>query len=191
MTRVARLLREERLDALVGLGDRGRSSGRGARRHARSATARPLRPGRGDPHRPLLRRGDADAADPPEAGRRRAARRGSRRDAVGPSRARPESAPEAPATPPRPGQKPRLLDLREPTDLERSHLLHRLDLLGVAWGEIPQASGKGTFKEAWQLQWKPELAVALIEASLWGTTVETRGLGQAVDEGDALTDLPA
>jgi hypothetical protein len=26
------------------------------------------------------------------------------------------------------------LDLRKPADLERSHLLHRLNLLGIAWG---------------------------------------------------------
>ena len=43
---------------------------------------------------------------------------------------------------------------------------------GVPWGEVAGASGKkGTFKEVWQLQWQPEFAVALIEASVWGNTI--------------------
>jgi hypothetical protein len=65
------------------------------------------------------------------------------------------------------------LDLRKPTDLARSHLLHRLALLDVPWG-VPQESRTqniGTFRETWQLTWRPELDVALIEASMWGSTV--------------------
>ena len=73
--------------------------------------------------------------------------------------------------PPDPAQTTKVLDLREANDLERSRLLHRLGLLDVPWGRVQHASGKGTFKEAWGLQWQPEFAVALIEASLWGTTV--------------------
>ncbi|MCQ4121335.1 DUF5682 family protein [Rhodococcus tibetensis] len=66
------------------------------------------------------------------------------------------------------------LDLRKDIDVTRSRLLHRLQLLGVDWG-IPadsEISGTGTFRETWSLTWNPELAVAVIEASLWGTTVE-------------------
>lgn len=65
------------------------------------------------------------------------------------------------------------LDLRTPSQRERSHLLHRLGILDVPWGE-PVATGRtrGTFKEAWQLEWRPELAVALIDASGRGTTIE-------------------
>ena len=64
------------------------------------------------------------------------------------------------------------LDLRKPAQLARSVLLHRLALLGVDWG-IPTETGRtlGTFKEAWTLQWKPELAIAVVEASRYGTTV--------------------
>jgi Family of unknown function (DUF5682) len=65
------------------------------------------------------------------------------------------------------------LDLRKPTDLARSHLLHRLALLDVPWG-VPQESRTqniGTFRETWQLTWRPELDVALIEAGMWGSTV--------------------
>lgn len=64
------------------------------------------------------------------------------------------------------------LDLRQPSQLARSTLLHRLRVLGVDWG-VPTVTGRttGTFKEAWELLWRPELSVAVIEASLHGTTI--------------------
>lgn len=72
---------------------------------------------------------------------------------------------------PEAGDKLLTLDLRKPTDLARSHLLHRLRLLAIDWG-IPQPStGKGTFKEAWQLSWTPELSLTVIEAGRWGNTI--------------------
>ncbi|MEO6811547.1 MAG: DUF5682 family protein [Isosphaeraceae bacterium] len=92
---------------------------------------------------------------------------------------------------PDPSQLTKVLDLREPTDLERSRLLHRLDLLGVAWGRVTHVSGRGTFKEAWELQWTPDLAVALIEASVWGATVEDAASALASDRSDREQDLPA
>ncbi|OXM75298.1 DUF5682 family protein [Amycolatopsis sp. KNN50.9b] len=71
-------------------------------------------------------------------------------------------------------EQPLELDLRTPTHLERSKLLHRLLLLGVRWGEPAETTRtKGTFRESWVLQWRPELAVALIEASGHGTTIES------------------
>lgn len=63
------------------------------------------------------------------------------------------------------------LDLRQPLALQRSRLLHRLTLLGLPWGKRLSNGGKGTFKERWQLQWQPEFAVRLIEASVHGNTV--------------------
>jgi hypothetical protein len=65
------------------------------------------------------------------------------------------------------------LDLRKPNDLARSHLLHRLELLGVTWGAPQQGRTRniGTFRESWQLTWRPDLDLALIEASMWGSTV--------------------
>lgn len=74
--------------------------------------------------------------------------------------------------PPEAAQRLLDLDLRKPTDLERSHVLHRLNLLGIPWGQAEQSSGgKGTFHELWRLQWQPELAVSLIEANVWGNTL--------------------
>ena len=64
------------------------------------------------------------------------------------------------------------LDLRTENDRERSHLLHRLRLLGIDWGTPERsAGGKGTFREAWKLQWQPEFAIRLIEAGVLGTTI--------------------
>ena len=64
------------------------------------------------------------------------------------------------------------LDLRKDSQRERSVLLHRLRLLGVPWGtEADAGRSTGTFKEAWELVWEPELSVALIEAGVHGTTV--------------------
>jgi hypothetical protein len=67
------------------------------------------------------------------------------------------------------------LDLRVAGDLERSRFLHRLALLDVPWGEPArsQVRATGTFRESWSLRWRPELAVAVVAASLWGTTVES------------------
>ena len=64
-------------------------------------------------------------------------------------------------------------DLRQPMDRERSQLLRRLRLLGIEWGIPTEASrGRGTFHELWQVRWKPEFAIALIEASRYGHTLE-------------------
>lgn len=65
------------------------------------------------------------------------------------------------------------LDLRQPNDLARSHLLHRLRLLELPWGAptAGQRSSRGTFHEVWQLQWQPEFALRIIEASRFGATV--------------------
>jgi hypothetical protein len=73
-------------------------------------------------------------------------------------------------------------DLRNATDLERSVLLHRLNLLGIPWGEMQRSGGgKGTFHELWRLQWHPEFEVQLIEANVYGNTVRS-AVAQAVRE---------
>ncbi|MGB6222057.1 DUF5682 family protein [Haloferula sp.] len=73
-----------------------------------------------------------------------------------------------------------VLDLREVGGRNRSLLLHRLQALGVEWGSKERARGKGTFKEEWRLQWKPELAVSIIEASAFGNTIETAAASRLV-----------
>jgi len=78
------------------------------------------------------------------------------------------------------------LDLRKENDAERSRLLHRLRLLGVAWGEPAVSRGStGTFRETWRLRWEPELAVRVAEAGVWGTTVLAAATARA--EADAVS----
>ncbi|WP_067175632.1 DUF5682 family protein [Microtetraspora niveoalba] len=87
------------------------------------------------------------------------------------------------------------LDLRKTLDLDRSRLLHRLGLIGVPWGTPRESRGKGTFKESWTLEWRPEFDVGLIEAAVWGITVEaaatTRVCELAADPEAPLADLTA
>lgn len=98
------------------------------------------------------------------------------------------------------------LDLRTPSHRERSQLLHRLAILAVPWGEpVDAGRSRGTFKEAWRLEWRPELSVALIDASGAGTTIAAAATATLTDraaeadvahltrivESALLADLPA
>ena len=75
------------------------------------------------------------------------------------------------------------LDLRRPLDLARSRLLHRLALLDLGWAVPGTADVRstGTFRETWRLEWRPELTVAVVGASVWGTTVGTAAARRVVD----------
>lgn len=85
------------------------------------------------------------------------------------------------------------LDLRQPNDLARSRLLHRLKLLELPWGELAGTGrgARGTFHEVWSLQWKPELALRLIEASRWGRTVASAATARAIDHAARAATLDA
>ena len=74
------------------------------------------------------------------------------------------------------------LDLRKETDQGRSVFLHRLGVLGIGWAEVTDdlVRGTGTFHETWTLRWRPELAVEIIDAALWGTTVESAATARIV-----------
>lgn len=81
------------------------------------------------------------------------------------------------------------LDLREDGGRARSAFLHRLMALAVPWGRKEQARTKGTFKERWVLQWNPELAVSIIDASAFGNTVETAASRRLVMLSDSTSGL--
>ena len=86
------------------------------------------------------------------------------------------------------------LDLRRDAGRARSVFLHRLRVLGVGWADpVSAGSTTGTFKEAWQLEWRPELAVSLVEASLYGNTVAAAAEESAREQAAAadLTGLAA
>lgn len=75
------------------------------------------------------------------------------------------------------------LDLRQPNDLARSHLLHRLNLLDLPWGQVARGgrSSKGSFHEVWNLQCQPEFQLRAIEASQWGQTVVQAATARVVE----------
>ena len=82
------------------------------------------------------------------------------------------------------------IDLRTPTGLRKSHLLHRLLALGVPWGVPEEGRGSsGTFRETWRVSWEPELSVRLVERSGYGSTVESAATARLVERADAATGL--
>ncbi|WP_022824954.1 DUF5682 family protein [Hymenobacter norwichensis] len=82
------------------------------------------------------------------------------------------------------------LDLRKELDLSRSHLLHRLRLLDVPWGQPRRAQGKaGTFHELWELQWQPDYALPVLDAGRWGNTVLDAAVGRARQRATDAPDL--
>jgi hypothetical protein len=81
------------------------------------------------------------------------------------------------------------LDLRKPNDLAKSHLLHRLTVLDIPWGEPEIATGQGTFKEPWTLQWQPEFAVRVVISSVWGNTVYRACKARLTDTAENATHL--
>jgi hypothetical protein len=84
------------------------------------------------------------------------------------------------------------LDLRQPAQLDRSHLLHRLRLLDINWGEPKEVAGKsGTFHELWTLEWEPEMALSVIEAGRWGNTVLAAAAARATARAAEATSLEA
>lgn len=86
--------------------------------------------------------------------------------------------------------KPLDLDLRQPAQLDRSHLLHRLRLLDINWGEPEKVTGtRGTFHEIWTLEWEPEMALAVIEAGRWGNTVLAAAAARAAARAAEATSL--
>ncbi len=82
-----------------------------------------------------------------------------------------------------------VLDLRKPNDLARSQLLHRLRLLNIHWGATQQSRGKGTFKETWMLGWQPEFEVQVIEAGRYGQTLAQASGAFVVEKSNAAQNL--
>lgn len=86
------------------------------------------------------------------------------------------------------------IDLREPKDLQKSHLLHRLNLLGIPWGTIREgnANATGSFKEIWRMEWQPEFSIGFIEVGIWGNTVRDAAVafvGQEAAESESLSEV--
>lgn len=85
------------------------------------------------------------------------------------------------------------LDLRQPLDLARSQFLHRLQLLNIAWGHPIPARGRqgGRSQEMWTLTWEPRMTIQVVEAAMWGNTVESAAQNSARDRADKAQELTA
>ena len=82
------------------------------------------------------------------------------------------------------------LDLRSEAGLLKSTLLHRLAILNVPWGKLVEAdTGRGTFREVWQLRWEPELSVRLAEALIHGPTIESAAAHAQIERAGASTSV--
>lgn len=58
-------------------------------------------------------------------------------------------------------------------DLNRSSFLHRLRVLEIGFAKLLRVDQKAaTWSERWELQWSPESEIQLVEAVLFGETVE-------------------
>lgn len=87
------------------------------------------------------------------------------------------------------------LDLRNTKnklDRDRSFLLYRLQILDIPWGKLKSGSkGKDRLssKETWILQWKPELAINVVEAGMWGNTVLDAVVNFAINKANESNDM--
>ncbi|MEM9918509.1 MAG: DUF5682 family protein [Bacteroidota bacterium] len=91
-------------------------------------------------------------------------------------------------------KKEKELDLRTPSNLLASQLLHRLNILGIDWGwerEVRKYGLAGSFHEHWLLKWRPEFALKIIEAGMWGKTVYEASQAFIRKQIESLDKLPA
>ncbi len=84
------------------------------------------------------------------------------------------------------------LDLRKPTNLKASRLLHQLLLLDIPFGQPVEAQeGKlGSFSENWRLKWDPDYIIRLIRAGMWGNTIYTAANRYLLHKADQQESLP-
>ena len=83
------------------------------------------------------------------------------------------------------------VDLRTPAGRRRSHLLHRLGILGVEWGTLEEGRGsRSTFRESWSLAWDPAMSVRLVECASYGTTLAGAATAMVVERALTAVRLP-
>jgi hypothetical protein len=56
------------------------------------------------------------------------------------------------------------------------------NLINLHWGTLVKSDGgRGTFREAWRVSWRPEFSIALAEALVFGVTVEEAASNATLD----------
>ncbi|MBE1446860.1 DUF5682 family protein [Paenibacillus sp. OAS669] len=75
-------------------------------------------------------------------------------------------------------------------DLNRSVLLHRLQLLGIDFAKKQRVQqNSATWAENWTLQWTPEAEIQAVESTLKGETIELAAAYVLKERLDACTDI--
>jgi hypothetical protein len=82
-------------------------------------------------------------------------------------------------------------DLRKPTQLLASKLLHSLMVLEVPWGKPMKGSQykTGSFSEKWKLKWVPDYYVKIVQAAIYGNTIEEAALNKMKEKLDKAKNL--
>ncbi len=85
------------------------------------------------------------------------------------------------------------LDLRKDLDRQRSEFLHRLLVLGIDWGAATDdlVESTGTFRETWELQWRPSFPSRSSTRPAWGTTVPAAATARIVSTAESAASLRA
>ena len=92
-----------------------------------------------------------------------------------------------------PQKEQKIFDLRKPNQLAGSQLLHRLNILQIPWGkqiEFKKGDSAGSFDEKWKLEWIPDFAIRIIEAGMWGNTVSSASDSKLKDQLKTAKTLP-
>ena len=76
------------------------------------------------------------------------------------------------------------LDLRVPSNMDASTLLHQMLLLEIPWGKKNKGpkGQTGSFAEYWRLKWRPDYMIRVIDAGMWGKTIENAASAKALHQ---------
>lgn len=74
-------------------------------------------------------------------------------------------------------------------DLHRSFFLHQLRVLKIDFGQPAATRSDATWAEAWTLRWVPETEIQMVEAALFGETVQTAAAFALKERADESNDM--
>lgn len=74
------------------------------------------------------------------------------------------------------------LDLRKEQHRYASAFFHRLSLINIPWAQKHSGAGLGTFRENWTLLWDVEYHFRIIDAGVFGLTIEEAAVNKVKEE---------
>lgn len=87
------------------------------------------------------------------------------------------------------GKKFLELDLRKDIDLRRSIFFFRLNVLEVNWAFQTGVRSRGTFKEGWELKWRAEVVLQIVDKGIWGNTFDEAANKFLISKADASNSI--